>query len=51
MPIRCLRLLEENVPETPLIMAWIDMPSLQVIASDQYYSSIDSLKVRYASGT
>lgn len=40
-----------NVPETPLIMAWIDMPSLQVIASDQYYSSIDSLKVRYASGT
>ena len=51
MPIRRLRLLEENVPETPLIMAWIDMPSLQVIASDQYYSSIDSLKVRYASGT
>ena len=27
------------------------MPSLQVIASDQYYSSIDSHKVRYASGT
>nr|WP_288870815.1 putative glycolipid-binding domain-containing protein [uncultured Corynebacterium sp.] len=51
MPIRRLGLLEENVPKTPLIMAWIDMPSLQVIASDQYYSSIDSHKVRYASGT
>ena len=51
MPIRRLRLLEEDVSKTPLIMAWIDMPSLQVIASDQYYSSIDSHKVRYASGT
>ena len=51
MPIRRLGLLEENVPKTPLIMAWIDMPSLQVIASDQYYSSIDSHTVRYASET
>lgn len=51
MPIRRLGLLEEDVPKTPLIMAWIDMPSLQVIASDQYYSSIDSQAVRYASGT
>ena len=51
MPIRRLGLLEEDVSKTPLIMAWIDMPSLQVIASDQYYSSIDSHKVRYASGT
>lgn len=51
MPIRRLRLLEEDVSKTPLIMAWIDMPSLQVIASDQYYSSIDAQTVRYASGT
>lgn len=51
MPIRRLGLLEAQVPETPLIMAWIDMPSLQVIASDQYYSSIDSKAVRYVSGT
>ncbi|OFP36496.1 hypothetical protein HMPREF2990_05740 [Corynebacterium sp. HMSC071B10] len=51
MPIRRLGLLEENVPKTPLIMAWIDMPSLQVIASDHYYSSIDLHTVRYASGT
>ncbi|MCT1450091.1 putative glycolipid-binding domain-containing protein [Corynebacterium sp. p3-SID1194] len=51
MPIRRLGLLETQVPKTQLIMAWIDMPSLQVIASDQYYSSIDSKTVRYASGT
>ena len=51
MPIRRLALLETQVPKTQLIMAWIDMPSLQVIASDQYYSSIDAKTVRYASGT
>lgn len=51
MPIRRLGLLETQVPKTRLIMAWIDMPSLQVIASDQYYSSIDAETVHYASGT
>lgn len=47
MPIRRLALLETQVPKTQLIMAWIDMPSLQVIASDQFYSSIDAKTVRY----
>lgn len=51
MPIRRLTLLETQVPKTQLIMAWIDMPSLQVIASDQYYSSVDAETVRYKSGT
>lgn len=51
MPIRRLGLLEAQVPKTQLIMAWIDMPSLEVIASHQYYSSIDSKTVRYARGT
>ena len=51
MPIRRLTLLETQVPKTQLIMAWIDIPSLQVIASDQYYSSVDSETVRYESGT
>ena len=32
------------------IRAWIDIPSLQVIASDQYYSSVDAETVRYESG-
>lgn len=51
MPIRRLGLLDSQVPDTQLIMAWIDIPSLQVIASDQYYGSIDSSTVHYASGT
>ncbi len=51
MPLRRLGLLEAQVPKTQLIMSWIDMPSLEVIASDQYDSSIDSKTVRYASGT
>lgn len=42
MPIRRLTLLETQVPKTQLIMTWIDIPSLQVIASDQYYSSVDA---------
>lgn len=51
MPIRRLNLLSAGVPRTALMMAWVDMPSLKVIASDQYYSSIDPCQVRYASGT
>jgi hypothetical protein len=39
MPIRRLGLLEMDVGETLLTMAWVDMPSLQVIASPQRYSS------------
>nr|VDG62857.1 Uncharacterized protein conserved in bacteria [Streptococcus thermophilus] len=51
MPIRRLNLLTESVPDTQLIMAWIDMPSLQIVASDQYYGSIDQDTVHYRSGT
>lgn len=51
MPIRRLGLLERHVPRTPLVMAWVDMPSLQVIASDQYYASHNATTVSYASGT
>lgn len=51
MPIRRLGLLYDRVPKTRLIMALVDMPSLQVIASDQYYASVDSTTVSYASGT
>jgi hypothetical protein len=39
MPIRRLGLLGHAVPETPLVMAWVDIPSLQVIRSDQLYST------------
>lgn len=39
MPIRRLGLLETDHPETLLTMAWIDVPSLQVIPVPQRYSS------------
>lgn len=39
MPIRRLGLLGGTVAETHLVMAWVDMPSLQVIRSDQVYAS------------
>lgn len=39
MPIRRLGLLQENVAATPLVMAWIEVPSLRVLRSDQEYGS------------
>ena len=51
MPILRLGLMEGHVSRTRLIMAWIDIPPLRVIASDQYYASADSTSVSYASGT
>ena len=51
MPILRLDLMRQQAARTPLIMAWIDMPTLRVIASDQYYASVDAGSVSYASGT
>ena len=51
MPIRWLGRLEKDVACTPFIMAWIDMPSLRVIASDHYSPSASKSSVRYESGT
>jgi hypothetical protein len=46
MPIRRLELLARPVPETELLMAWVDVPSLAVSASRQLYGSDgDSLRV------
>jgi hypothetical protein len=41
MPIRRLGLLDGGVPPTELVMAWIDVPSLQVLPSTQVYASVD----------
>lgn len=52
MPIRRLGLLEHDVPDTPLVMAWVEMPSLRVLRSDQIYASgpsDDRSRVRYTS--
>lgn len=48
MPIRRLGLLDGDVPETTLVMAWVQMPSLTVIPSHQLYASHDATRVRYA---
>ncbi|MFE5672618.1 putative glycolipid-binding domain-containing protein [Agromyces sp. NPDC056523] len=40
MPIRRLGLLDADVPETPLVMAWVEVPSLRVLRSDQAYASL-----------
>lgn len=39
MPIRRLGLLERDVGETHLAMAWVEVPSLRVRRSDQVYAS------------
>lgn len=39
MPVRRLGLLAGSVPDTPLVMAWIEVPSLRVLRSDQVYGS------------
>jgi uncharacterized protein len=41
MPIRRLHLLAQPVPETLLLMAWVEVPSLAVSASRQRYGSAD----------
>ena len=39
MPIRRLRLLDREVGDTHLVMAWVEVPSLRVLRSDQVYAS------------
>lgn len=48
MPIRRLDLMTGDRPETLLTMAWIEVPSLRVIAVPQRYSSVGGA-VRYES--
>ncbi|GAA0036558.1 putative glycolipid-binding domain-containing protein [Brevibacterium metallidurans] len=51
MPIRRLGVQTDTAAEHSLTMAWIDMPSLEVIAGPQIYTGIDADYVRYTSGT
>lgn len=39
MPVRRLGLLDAVVPPTPLVLAWVDVPSLQVVRDEQVYAS------------
>jgi len=52
MPIRRLSLLDQDVDETHLVMAWVDVPSLRVTRSDQAYTSGpagDRTRIHYGS--
>lgn len=51
LPIRRLRLQDHHVAARELMMAWIDMPSLQVTASRQIYASDNATQVTYTSTT
>jgi hypothetical protein len=58
MPIRRLGALDDVLPETRLVMAWVEVPSLAVLPSGQVYSSAAPLDpasgrgvVRYRSET
>ena len=47
MPIRRLGLLERDIAETTLTTAWIEVPSLRVVRSDQVYASAGHGRVRF----
>ncbi|WP_338031527.1 putative glycolipid-binding domain-containing protein [Diaminobutyricibacter tongyongensis] len=49
MPILRLGLLDAVGPATALVMAWVDLPSLQVIRSDQVYSGVRSFDAEVGS--
>jgi uncharacterized protein len=54
MPIRRLGLLDRDVDETHLVMAWVEVPSLQVLRSEQIYASApdaDGWRVRYTTNS
>ncbi|MBX0299039.1 putative glycolipid-binding domain-containing protein [Cryobacterium sp. 1639] len=51
MPIRRLGLLNGNVQETSLVMAWIEVPSLRVFRSDQVYAASMPGRVRFRSAS
>lgn len=51
MPIRRLGVQSDTAVEHSLTMAWIDTPSLEVVAGPQIYTGIDADHARYTSGT
>ena len=50
MPIRRLGMLEHDVPATALVMAWVEVPSLRVLRSDQVYASVGRRSAGFRSG-
>ncbi|WP_435526825.1 putative glycolipid-binding domain-containing protein [Microbacterium aurantiacum] len=53
MLIRRLRLLDgptDTTARAPLVMAWIEVPSLRVLRSEQRYGAVDGTTVAFRSG-
>ncbi|MET2011735.1 putative glycolipid-binding domain-containing protein [Microbacterium chocolatum] len=53
MPIRRLHLLDgptDTTAHAPLVMAWIEVPSLRVLRSEQHYGAVDATTVSFRSG-
>lgn len=51
MPVRRLRLLDGPTAPTTLLMAWVEVPSLRVLPSEQVYAADGSGRVTFASGS
>lgn len=49
MPIRRLGLLRGQVPETAVVTAWVEVPSLRVLRDEQLYAARGDGYVRYSS--
>lgn len=50
MPIRRLRLRDGNVNDTQLVVAWVEVPSLRVLRSDQVYRAAGAGRAGFRSG-
>lgn len=51
MPLRRLGLLDGAAEPTTLLMAWVEVPSLRVLPSEQVYAADGSGRVSFASGS
>ncbi|GAB3261969.1 hypothetical protein GCM10027425_25660 [Alteromonas gracilis] len=51
MPLRRLGLLDGAADPTTLLMAWVEVPSLRVLPSEQVYAADGSGRVSFASGS
>ncbi|WAC67311.1 putative glycolipid-binding domain-containing protein [Agrococcus sp. SL85] len=51
MPIRRLGMLERGAAPARIVAAWVEVPSLRVVASEQHYAPLGPGRVEYASAS
>lgn len=51
MPIRRLGMLEHGAAPARIVAAWVEVPSLRVLASEQHYAPLGPGRVEYASAS